>query len=34
MLFKILKKTVETLGFKLVEKNLIKNDRLISQYSF
>mgnify|MGYP001206137934 FL=1 len=34
MLFKIFKKVVGIIGFKLVEKNLIKNDREISKYSF
>jgi FkbM family methyltransferase len=34
MLFKIFKKIVGIIGFKLVEKNLIKNDREISRYSF
>lgn len=34
MIFKILKKLIEAMGFKLIEKNLVKNDRLISQYSF
>ena len=34
MIFKILKKSIEAMGFKLIEKNLVKNDRLISQHSF
>jgi len=34
MLFKIFKKIVGIIGFKLIEKNLIKNDREISRYSF
>ena len=33
MKHKILKKIVESLGFKLVEKKLLKNQRLIGQYS-
>tara|TARA_B100001057_G_C22703313_1_gene892694 strand:+ start:313 stop:1065 length:753 start_codon:yes stop_codon:yes gene_type:complete len=34
MIYKILKKLIEAMGFKLIEKNLVKNDRLISKYSF
>ena len=34
MLTKILKKIVGILGFKLVDKNYIKNERLLSRYSF
>jgi FkbM family methyltransferase len=33
MHYKFLKKIIGTIGFKLVDKNLIKNDRLLSQYS-
>ena len=34
MYYKILKKIVGTLGFKLAEKNTVKNDRLISSNSY
>lgn len=34
MLFKFIKKTLEGFGYKLIEKNLIKNDRLISDSSY
>ncbi len=33
MYYKILKKFVGTLGFKLIDKNLVKNDRLLSDHS-
>ena len=33
MLFKIIKKIAGIFGFKLVDKNLIKNDRELSKYS-
>ena len=33
MHYKFLKKIINALGFKLVDKNLIKNDRLLSKYS-
>jgi FkbM family methyltransferase len=34
MLFKIFKKITGIIGFKLIEKNLVKNDREISKYTF
>lgn len=34
MLFKFIKKTLESFGYKLIEKNLIKNERLISNFSY
>ena len=34
MLYKFLKKIMGILGYKIIEKNLIKNDRLLSKYSF
>ncbi len=34
MLLKFIKKTLESFGYKLVEKNLIKNERLISHFSY
>ena len=34
MLIKILKKFVGILGFKLINKNHIKNERLLSKYSY
>ena len=33
-MFKLLKKICGLIGFKLVDKNLIKNDRLISKFSY
>ena len=34
MHYKFLKKIINALGYKLVDKNLIKNDRLLSKYSY
>ena len=34
MLFKLLKKIIGVFGYKLIEKNLIKNERLISNGSY
>ena len=33
MHYKFLKKIIGTIGFKLIDKNLVKNERLLSQYS-
>ena len=33
MHYKFLKKIINALGYKLVDKNLVKNDRLLSKYS-
>lgn len=34
MHYKFIKKIIEAFGFKLIDKNIIKNDRLISKHSF
>lgn len=34
MHYKFLKKIIEALGYKIIDKNLIKNERLLSKYSF
>ena len=34
MHYKFIKKIVEAFGFKLIDKNIIKNERLISKHSF
>lgn len=34
MHYKFFKKIIEAFGFKLIDKNLIKNERIISKYSF
>ena len=34
MLFKLIKKIAGIIGFKLVDKNLIKNDRELTKYAF
>ena len=34
MHYKFLKKILGAIGYKIIDKNLIKNDRLISNYTF
>ena len=34
MHYKFFKKIIEAFGYKIIDKNLIKNERLLSQYSF